>query len=634
MKTQILFPEAGSEALSFTLLSTLWQGLIILIVLKAILKFIPTGRSALRYTLIAIAMLTMLIGALVTFGVFYQPSEQGFSNTSLKYTFPQGAAASHNSLIGWSGPLTSFILLYKNYIITGWFAGTLIFILRLAGGWWYLYKLRISSSVLHNEWSARLARIAMTLKIKISIQLAESAQLLTPIVIGILKPVIIIPAGLTTGLSTEQIESIFLHELIHIKRQDYLLNVLQSILEALFFFNPFVWQLSGMLRTEREHCCDDAVIQTGVNAKAYVKALASLEEARFSNTHLAVSFAGNQTELLDRIKRLMENSVKNYSLREKVIPVLLLLIGLVCASWFKIQKNPEAKSVLSADLSAEKLVAADTSIKKKHKSAVYSRKKSVVTPPNGIPHEEIVESFEGDEELKSMLNDFDFNLDLALPPVPELHPIPDFDFTLAIPAIPAIPFMFDTIPPVGGTRQDWEAFQRDFQEKFKQRFSDFYTKNQGEIEKIMEEVQKKHLKDREWISQLEEGARSQAMHMHEQALQLKDQQSLLADQQNNLKKMEGQMQQWEKQYSEQMKNLDAQMKKFEEKMKAFDVDLKKELVRDGYLESSEPIEIMSWDDEGDIEINGKKIKEADKKKYWDLHKKHFGEDGGHFKYVK
>jgi bla regulator protein blaR1 len=634
MKAQILFPEALSEALSFTLLSSLWQGLIILVVLKAILKFIPTGRSEMRYALTAIAMLIMFVAAVVTFGVFYQPGEPGFSNTSLQYTFTQAAQTSHISVISWFDPFVSFILLYKNYIITGWFAGTIIFILRLAGGWWYLYKLRISSSVLHNEWSARIAKIAIKLKIKISIQLAESRQLLAPVVIGILKPVIILPAGLTTGLSTEQIESIFLHELIHIKRQDYLLNIVQSILEALFFFNPFVWQISGMLRTEREHCCDDAVIQHGVNAKAYVKALASLEEVRFSNTHLAVSFAGNKNELLDRIKRLMENSVKNYSLREKVIPVVLLLIGLVCASWFKIQKGPDTQSVLSADLSADKLVAADTSIKKKHKSAVYSRKKSVVTPPDGIPHEEIVENFEGDEELKPMLKDFDFNLDLTLPPMPELPPIPDFDFTLTIPPTPEIPFMSDTIPPVGRTRQDWEAFERDFQEKFKQRFSDFYTKNQQEIEKIMEEVQKKHLKDREWISQLEEGARSQAMQMHEQALQLKDQQSHLADQEKNFKAFEGQMQQWEKQYSEQMKNFDAQMKKFEEKMKAFDVDLKKELVRDGYLESSESIEIMSWDDDGDIEINGKKIKEADQKKYWELHKKHFGENGGHFNYVK
>ena len=114
---------------------------------------------------------------------------------------------------------------------------------------------------------------------------------------------------------------------------------MQSFMEAIYFFNPFVWMISGIIRQEREHCCDDAVVKFYGNPLAYVRALATLEETRFSKSGLALSFAQDKNQLLNRIKRIMEKSVTTYSGRERIIPVALLIIGLICASWLTIQSR-------------------------------------------------------------------------------------------------------------------------------------------------------------------------------------------------------------------------------------------------------------------------------------------------------
>jgi beta-lactamase regulating signal transducer with metallopeptidase domain len=203
-----------------------------------------------------------------------------------------------------------------------------------------------------------------------------------------------------SGLTTQQVEAIFIHELTHIKREDYLLNLIQSITEAIYFFNPFVWIISSIIRREREHCCDDAVIRSGGNAIAYVRALAHLEEHRMTQTTLALSAIGTKNQLLNRIKRIMEKSVAKNSIRERLIPAMLLIIGIVCASWVTISTKDKVQS--SHNLS--NLVESDTTIKKKNmRSATYSRKRVVSTSPDGTPHEEIAEDFAGDEELRSMV---------------------------------------------------------------------------------------------------------------------------------------------------------------------------------------------------------------------------------------
>lgn len=623
-------PEHIAQALTFTLLHSLWQGLIVFLVLKSALAIIPQQRSAYRYGATAASLVLLLAATVITFFTLYNPGERQ-PGLSAMFVFSKQRSITADEPV--TARISSAIGLYSDYILLAWGLGCAFFMLKLSAGYWYLHRLKRTSIPLLNEWTERMTMLSRKLGLTARVVLAESARVYTPMVVGVVRPFIILPAGLISGLNAEQLEAILLHELMHIRRNDFLLNLFQSLLEALLFFNPFVWMISAILRTEREHCCDDAVIVNGANTKAYVRALAALEESRSTNT-LALSFAGNKNQLLERIKRLMEKSVKNYSLKEKAVPFVFLFVGLVCASWFSIQKGNDQVQKMSDD----KTVAADTSIRKKQKTATYSRKKTTVVAPDGKPKEEIVERFDGDEDLWPIMDEV-ASMHLSVPPIPDFHfpPIPDFPDMAAFEAIPPFPDMLlslDTIPPHRVGPRDWSAFEKEFTEKFQEKFGDFYEKNHGEFQKMMEEFQEKFAQNEDAFNHLREMALSGHHNMEHQALAMAEQARQMREQGEHMREFESQMRDWEKENSERMKEVEENMKRLEEKMKNFSTELKKELVRDGYLNESDEINEMRWDDDGDIEVNDIRIKEADLAKYRKLHRKFFGEGHGEFHYSK
>ena len=107
--------------------------------------------------------------------------------------------------------------------------------------------------------------------------------------IGWLRPVILFPASALTGLSAEQLEALLAHELAHIRRYDYLVNLLQTTVETLFFYHPAVWWVSAQVRQEREHCCDDLAVAACGDVLTYARALTALEQLRGSEPQLAAS---------------------------------------------------------------------------------------------------------------------------------------------------------------------------------------------------------------------------------------------------------------------------------------------------------------------------------------------------------
>jgi bla regulator protein BlaR1 len=608
--------ESFADALTYTLLHSLWQGLIIFMILRTVLMIIPQKKSGHRYLAAAFSLSMLFVAAISTFLFVYDSASIKSVDPFPLTTFGEGARSASAE-----GPLaTSFLSiigLYKEYIIMIWAAGCLLCLLRLTAGYWYLQNLRNSSVILTNVWAERMDEICRKLKVNTTVILAESTKVYTPVVIGFVRPFIILPAGLSSGLPAEQLESILIHELVHIRRNDFILNLFQSVLEAVFFFNPFVWLISSTLRTEREYCCDDAVVLSGANANAYVHALAALEESRLTNA-LALSLTGNKNQLLERIKRIMEKSVKSYSLKEKVVPVLFLCIGLVCASWFSIQRDVEPKQNLADD----KIVAADTSIRKKQKSASYSRKKTTVVTPDSPPREEVVETFEGDENLLPMMDAQAF-----IPPIP---PFPEFQFS-DMAAFQDLMFFNDTIPPAPLNR-DWRQFEEEFTRKFQEKFGDFYQKNQGEFQKMMKEFEEKFQNDQEFLSELETAARNHHEGLEHHAMAFAEHEKSFREHEKHMEKFEEEMRDWEKENQERMKELEQNMKGFEEKMKKFEKAVKEELVRDGYINSGDEIQNLNWKDNGDIEINGKKIKDSDLKKYRELHEKYLGKPHGSFQY--
>ena len=154
------------------------------------------------------------------------------------------------------------------------------------------------------EWQRRFEALVGKARVSRPVRLLESYLTEIPVVIGSLKPVILVPASLFTGFPAEHLELILLHELAHIRRHDYLVNLLQSIAEDVLFYHPAVWWVSSVIRTERENCCDDAVVRARGDARGFAEALAALEERRWSVYEAAL--AANGGHLMNRIRRLLD----------------------------------------------------------------------------------------------------------------------------------------------------------------------------------------------------------------------------------------------------------------------------------------------------------------------------------------
>ena len=237
------------------------------------------------------------------------------------------------------------------FIVVGWFMGVFALSVWHLGGWTQLQRLRKNfitpvEPTLHEK----LRQLAERLGIGRAIDLAESALVQVPTVIGHLTPVILLPATAMTGLSAEQIEAILAHELAHIKRCDYLLNIVGTVVEILGFYHTAVWWISTKIRIERENCCDDIAVGVCSDRVCYAKALATMEEIRASRPVLAVAATGGN--LFERIKRLAgnEQSVKNETgwlpaaLTIVVILALLVPLTFAMSSRTKSDANMTTKS--------------------------------------------------------------------------------------------------------------------------------------------------------------------------------------------------------------------------------------------------------------------------------------------------
>ncbi len=188
-------------------------------------------------------------------------------------------------------------------IATVWLTGVLLLSLRLLGGLWRIHRLRSRAQVIVDvRIRQSVERLLERMNIRLPLDLFQSCEVPVPAVIGFWRPALIIPASLLSGLTVTEVESILAHELAHIRRHDWIVNVVQSFLETLLFYHPVVWWVSAAIRRERENCCDDMAIQVCGDCLVLAKALLHLEENRCA-TGLAMSAAGGA--LVHRIRRLV-----------------------------------------------------------------------------------------------------------------------------------------------------------------------------------------------------------------------------------------------------------------------------------------------------------------------------------------
>jgi len=297
-----------TRTLGWTLLHFLWQGAAVASILACLNLALRRSTPQLRYALACGSLLLMLVLPAATFrtlGVAPAPVPSSTGVLALVAdAHAEAAATSPASTLQAVASLGHSIESLLPGLVALWGAGVLLLCLRSFGGMAFVRRLgRSGLSAAPPALEATLARLAHTLGVESMVRLYESALVGVPTVVGWFRPVILLPASAITGLTAHQLELILAHELGHVRRHDYLVNLVQSAAETLLFYHPAVWWVSSRMRVEREHCCDDLAVDACGSAVRYARALVELEGLCSDAPALAV--AANGGSLFDRIARLV-----------------------------------------------------------------------------------------------------------------------------------------------------------------------------------------------------------------------------------------------------------------------------------------------------------------------------------------
>ncbi|GEP90566.1 Signal transducer regulating beta-lactamase production, contains metallopeptidase domain [Chitinophaga terrae (ex Kim and Jung 2007)] len=307
--------ESVLKALCWTFIHSLWQGLGYSLAAGAVLLLTRRSAPALRYNLIALILLCFVATTGVTMYLLFPGTTAPAAAAPLVTGQAATVAASFRQ------QFAAYCDSNAPLLVLCWFIIFMIKFLKMIAGLAYIRRIR-SYGVYPpgDHWNNKVKELAGKLQISAPVKLLESMLVKVPVVTGWLKPVIMLPLGLMAELPEDQVEAILLHELAHIRRKDYFVNLLQSFVEIFFFFNPAVYWLSALLREEREHCCDDLAVHGSNNKATYIKALVAFQEYRLgvNDNPAALAFAESKHQLLERVKRMVYNHNKNLNIKEKL----------------------------------------------------------------------------------------------------------------------------------------------------------------------------------------------------------------------------------------------------------------------------------------------------------------------------
>lgn len=279
------------RALGWTLIHTLWQGALVAAGYAAF-RLLVRGRDVrVRYIGGLLALLLMLVLPAATLFVLLG-APAGAASLVDAGTAVAGAD-------GWAARVDAWLPL----VVFAWGLGVLAMGAREAWRFRAVRALLLGSAVDLDDWTARAARIAARLRVSRPVRVVSSTLARTPSLVGWLRPVVVLPASALLALSPRQLEMVIAHELAHVSRGDYLVNLMQVAAETLLFHHPAVHWVSRDVRALREACCDDLVLRSGVDPLHYADTLASLEELR-GFTH-APALAATGGSLLLRVRRIV-----------------------------------------------------------------------------------------------------------------------------------------------------------------------------------------------------------------------------------------------------------------------------------------------------------------------------------------
>jgi beta-lactamase regulating signal transducer with metallopeptidase domain len=287
-----------TEAVAWALLHFVWQGAAIAIVSGVAGAAMSRRRPQARHALFCCALALMALAPLVTLlsgaPQVFQPAAHAIASSVPSPPVPGLQAARPAAGFDW-----------LSWLVRVWLCGVAVLGARSFGGWVLAQRMtRWKTIPAAASFQSAALRLRARLDIRRPVRILASAVAEVPAAIGWLRPVVLLPASLLTALTPTQIELLIAHELAHVRRYDYLVNLLQTVVETVLFYHPAVWWVSGRIRAEREHCCDDLAVAACGDAAIYARTLAALEGMRAGRGALVV--AADDGSLLARIKRLAD----------------------------------------------------------------------------------------------------------------------------------------------------------------------------------------------------------------------------------------------------------------------------------------------------------------------------------------
>jgi len=334
-----------AHAISAALLHFVWEGLVVAFLLWLTLSVLGNSSARLRYVLSCAAMVLMMVLPFITAWIAYRASDAAATISSPIVAIPDGGPATFSAV-----PLFyRWIAVFEAWAVPVWSAGVVIFAIRLFWSCQHVARLQRESDPAEAPLVRTVSHLARRMNIARPLRVVISKLIDTPSVVGWLRPVILIPFASLMNLNPSQLEAVLAHELAHIRRHDYLVNLLQSVAEMLFFYQPAIWWVSSRIRHERELCCDDLAVEVCGDPVGYARALTQLERLRVIKPELAVGSTSGP--LMYRIQRL--TGVAGQRSASKLSVVLAVCLAIICFAtnlhWAQAQSQGGGEGEISRD---------------------------------------------------------------------------------------------------------------------------------------------------------------------------------------------------------------------------------------------------------------------------------------------
>ncbi len=333
------------DVAGWTLVHFVWQGALIALAAAVTLRLLASTRPQIRYVVACVALGAMLAAPVLTAFFLTGGSPTRLSETIHVFRSPQGAVLGFAITPPWSqaagggtsapagvtelafpAPIDTNTLF--SLLVALWLSGVAILLARLTAGCWRIRQLQAAARLEEpSRWQSLAEDIASRVGLRRYFTVIESSRITTPTVIGWLKPIVLLPIAAMAELSPRQVDAILAHELAHIRRHDFAVNLLQTLAETALFYHPAVWWLSARIRTEREHCCDDVAVAICGDATEYAAALAQL--ASWSLAQPTLAMAATRGPLVERVRRLLRLPDSDRKPRRTAVAVAIVLTSLV-----------------------------------------------------------------------------------------------------------------------------------------------------------------------------------------------------------------------------------------------------------------------------------------------------------------